>query len=443
MIAPMKKAGAPLHTAAPELTRLEEFSEHLDKVGVELDAADRGKLRDLRVDTAGLCRRDLAGEGDRVGLPGYVFSCFESAVAARSIGAAWRDLRRRLRPGTDAPSFVAFAPDLAVFDRLSILFGNRYHCSLLVNYGFGALAVLVSLVPVVVAGMRSSGHAPTRLSMTAGVIEILLVVTISIIYFCGRTPEEHRGVHWAWLRVWDRVWPWAHSGQRWHQRWLEYRVLAERFRYLEILYPVVDDVSETWRAARGGRPSTDWVDRYFEWRIAAVKPDKPVFDDYLARLATVIKAQLDYHTRNAVRLKLIYERLHLTAGLLFGVTLVAIFIHVCVYLWAQFGIFGAAPEPSRGWVLLLLVTGGAPALAGAIHGFLNSSEYAKIVELSSETAKRIGEIDVAIKRAALSEARNRDDLAPIRKSVEAFFVLVSDEASGWKAMLRDKNVPLP
>jgi hypothetical protein len=439
MIAPMKMSAALTHATAPEFKRVDEFVTSLGSAGIELDAADQRKLRDLCTDIGELRLRDLAGNGAKVGWAGYLFSWFEAIIAARSTDAAARDQRRRLRVHTDTPSFAAFAPDLADFDRLSIFYGNRYRFSLLLNYVFGALAVFVSLIPVVVGEIYGSPHAPLWVNVTFGLVEFGLVATICITYLRGRTPEYHGGVGWAWPRVWRRWWPWAHSGERWHERWLEYRVLAERFRYLEILYPVVEDVGATWRTANGGRKASDWVDRYFEWRITAVKPDEPEFDGYLARLSAVMSAQMDYHRRSAAKRELVYERLHLSAYVLFGATLVAVAIHIGVYLAAGLSRHG---EPWPYWALLLFVTGAAPALGAAIHGFLSSGEYAKLVQISTEMVKRIGEIDVAIKSVAPQEVHSREDLAVIRKSVEAFFLLVVDEASGWKAMFRDKNVPL-
>ena len=85
----------------------------------------------------------------------------------------------------------------------------------------------------------------------------------------------------------------------------------------------------------------------------------------------------------------------------------------------------------------------APVLAAAIHGVLATTEYTKVAESSRETADRITSLIAAITAFPPSEERaGPAALKPIRDAVTAFADAAINEASGWRAMLRDKNVPL-
>ena len=77
---------------------------------------------------------------------------------------------------------------------------------------------------------------------------------------------------------------------------------------------------------------------------------------------------------------------------------------------------------------------------------LATGEYIKLGESSTATAgaigRLIGDVDA---RPADGQGRGEPvkSLAPLVPEVRAFWNLVTSEATGWQATLRDKNVPLP
>jgi len=84
-----------------------------------------------------------------------------------------------------------------------------------------------------------------------------------------------------------------------------------------------------------------------------------------------------------------------------------------------------------------MAAGLATAVTAAIHGILRTTELARITDTSLTVEQRIrdlrGRLDAVPTEAPV------ETLAPI---VEQFCRLVTQEASGWNAMLRDKDIPL-
>jgi len=138
--------------------------------------------------------------------------------------------------------------------------------------------------------------------------------------------------------------------------------------------------------------------------------------------------QKTYHEGNAAECEAITRRLHWLSGFCFAGTLVA-----CVL----------AMRSNEHW--LLLFAAGLPALAAAAHGILATGEYIKLGESSTATAGAIGRLigDVDARPEGQGRGAAVKSLAPLVPEVRAFWNLVTSEATGWQATLRDKNVPLP
>ena len=150
---------------------------------------------------------------------------------------------------------------------------------------------------------------------------------------------------------------------------------------------------------------------------------------YLDRLRQIMHEQKTYREGNAAECEAITRRLHWLSGFCFAGTLVA----CVVAMWSNAH-------------CLLLLAAGLPALAAAAHGVLATGEYIKLGESSTATAgaigRLIGDVDA---RPADGQGRGEPvkSLAPLVPEVRAFWNLVTSEATGWQATLRDKNVPLP
>lgn len=165
-------------------------------------------------------------------------------------------------------------PAVSAADHLAVYYSLVYRSTYVFNYLFAAVAVALALVGIFV-------HDATIKSYLV-LVELVIIVAILV----------------TWLH--------GHGRQR-HQRWLEYRRLAECLRHIRILAPLG-------REGPIGRPrrdlqaeEQDWV-AWYAWSLRRLipLPDAVVDTAYLAAvreaaLSAEIAGQLDYHTRNAER----------------------------------------------------------------------------------------------------------------------------------------------
>ena len=315
--------------------------------------------------------------------------------------------------------FPEFVKDRVKFDELSNYYGNLYRGSFVFNYFLGAIAVFAALVPVGFNFEELFGeHEAHQYSLIAAGVELVIILSILLIYKIGATPLEKD-------KRSDMF------GHRWHEKWLEYRLLAERFRYMEILYPIgidpLDDLTKQHLHGQGW----NWMDAYFAYCVSEVKSsrsdDLVVYkealnsrDDlnaYKKSLNKIMVGQAKYHEGNVGKMERIHHRLHTFASWLFFATLLACLAHFAVHL-----------------MILTLLAGFLPALAAAMHGILATGEFSKTASISERMEEQINDL---IKD--LSESNRVEDVHTV---VRDFHDIVIKDVMGWKAIFIDKNVPL-
>jgi hypothetical protein len=170
-----------------------------------------------------------------------------------------------------------------------------------------------------------------------------------------------------------------------------------------------------------------WYDRDFLWRMRAREPYTVNTGDWRKRLVAVMEHQARYHLASGTRRQHVVHRLERYTRVGFVVAVVSITLYV-VAEWAGW----KGPD-----IILSMAAGLATAVTAAIHGILRTTELARITDTSLTVEQRIrdlrGRLDAVPTEAPV------ETLAPI---VEQFCRLVTQEASGWNAMLRDKDIPL-
>ena len=248
-------------------------------------------------------------------LPGVLFVWFKSFMLWRRPRPWWGNCRAAGPAPGGNPSFE---DDRRRFDALASFYGNRYRGSVVINYVLGALAVALALVP---AAFFECPNRPLEVLLHG--LELICIVVIVGIYWRGRSPGPHGGrqIPVDPGRAWNR---------RWHERWLEYRGLAERFRYAELLHPLEAEVVNNFgeRDPHDAHESYGWAQRYFEWRFLETlgqHRDAGMHEPqrYLERLRQIMHEQKTYHEGNAAECETITRRLHWLSGFCFAGTLVA------------------------------------------------------------------------------------------------------------------------
>ena len=417
-----------------------------------LDAAERDKLRDLRADIIWLARRDELGRGSHESMLGRLYGRCERALGGtgRPPSAAHPLTQGLIEQGPiatppDAPPKAApatprarddepFKQEYLLLDQLSMWYGGQYRGVIILNYGLAFLAGLCAVVE------RSIHYLDPSWGIAAEIIlatsEFVLVSLIVMLYLLGRTPQ-------SWFAKKSMRRPLL--ARRWHQRWIEYRLLAERFRYADLLEPFTGSTRDAWaRLMRDSSEPTSWQDRYFLWRLHKTSLPRQDPGEWVATVRRTMKTQAAYHARTGARRRHFAQWLAPISKVTFAVSFAFAFIRLVAFVvsgW-QGGLHNTPPTPH--WVELVIdwspIIAAFMAIIGATaHGTETSLELAKIAERSEMLAARIRDLLNSVD----ASWKPGGDIEALRGDVETFCKMVTEDASGWHSLLRDKNVPLP
>ena len=340
-----------------------------------------------------------------------------------------------------------------LFDRLATHYGDAYRGSAVFNYLLAFVAVLAALTTAPLAALTTTLHKASYVpaSYVPGAVEVVILTFIALTYFRGRSQSEHAeprgGSRWFC--------------QRWHERWLDYRGLAECFRYAELrgalepLPPPSEEapggLAERFRYAdlRGAldrqspippptseeAPSENWCTRYFRAQMAQTRSPRQSAMHYAEFLQAAVDEQQHYHHHNAHVCVILSERLHLWT--------IASFIAAC--LAAAVGFFLELEFATQSFTLesakwFLYATAGLPAFAASLHGIHSACEWSKLARSSTDMEHALAEMRVGIEGLIASGCHENTEA--LNRFISRFIHLTTDEASGWRAALWDKNVPL-
>lgn len=222
---------------------------------------------------------------------------------------------------------------------------------------------------------------------------------------------------------------------RWHQRWVDYRFLAETIRQLRFLIPL----GGNWPFPRFpahwetyGNPSRSWM----AWHMRAIAratglPIARVDDGYLrqcmAYIKQVLEGQQAFHADSYRRSNAIDHSLHRASLWLLGATVVCILAHLLPFL------HGIGP-------VLILCCGAFPAFGAALHGIKNQGEFSRVAKRSKAMEAQLQALLAAIAHFEQTESLRSATL--IRLSHDAAELMVN-EVLDWRVMFVDRPPVLP
>lgn len=307
----------------------------------------------------------------------------------------------REKAGLDAgqlqPLLQLVLPHYARADQLAIAFQTRHMLSATWLYRLAALAVAVGVVQAI--------FFPSAKALTGA--EILLLLG---------------AVGWFRLSVCEG----------WHEKWLNYRHLAERLRTLMFTSMLPD--------ASGGRSAPKTLPLPFYpgpggWILAACdriklplpppSADPKVFPqvrDFL--IEAWINDQATFHANTELNKKGMAHREHLVVAWMLGVTLTAALVHL----------LDLAGHGVVAQVLTVLAIA-LPAFAAAQHAIVGIHDYERIATRSGRMADILRDLERAIR-----EADTYDDLA---REIARAEEIMSTENHEWCVSLSYRGLSLP
>jgi hypothetical protein len=296
-------------------------------------------------------------------------------------------------------------------NQLAIHYGGLHRSSSALNYLLGALAVLFALL-----GISSLVHGHRDLAT----IFMELVAIGVIIFFTLRGAIG-----------------------RWHERWIEYRILAERLRiarFQHLFGGARQHFSLPGHLATYGNPANTWV--YWHYRAVAraaglstIQLDSASLGAIRTTLCDILmQGQIKYHDRNATDLSAIDRRLHWLANGLFGGTFVACAVHFSLMI---------AMDAIPAWAGILLVTLNAvlPAFGAAIAAIRNQGEFHRIAQRSRAMCEELSDLQMAL--ADIPSRANELKSQNMRRIMEQTARLMINETLDWRIVFQDRPLVLP
>ncbi|MDQ2860756.1 MAG: DUF4231 domain-containing protein [Pseudomonadota bacterium] len=307
-------------------------------------------------------------------------------------------------------------PHYAWSDKLADRYADAHRSAFVWASLLAATAVFLALLP-----MAAAWRPHTRLSVATAIVEACVLIVMVGLPILARP-------------------------RRWHQRWLEYRVLAELIRELRILVPVGGGrplPRTPAHLAAYGDPTRSWM----YWQIRAIaraaglpkaRVDSRYVAEHLAYLGEFVGApveghakplgQIGFHHANCERMERIHHQLHRLALILFAVTIVGVALNWLVPMVA-------ARPPA--WVgrWLILVSAFFPALGAALASINNQGEFARLQRRSRAMQKGFE----ALKRRIvdLRDQGAGATLAEVTTLAAHMAAMMVDENIDWRIVVLD------
>lgn len=229
---------------------------------------------------------------------------------------------------------------------------------------------------------------------------------------------------------------------RWHQRWLDYRLLAEMVRHQRLIVHLggqraAPSVPEHWLAY--GDLAASWM----AWQARAVEralglPAAIVDRAYLAAcvddLRRQLQEQIDFHVATSTRSHRIEHRLHWLEIALLMLTILCCGQHLLQGFWHD---WPQLPGPA-----LTFCCGFFPAAGAALAGISNQGEFRRIALRSNSMSERLEQhlnrlnrLEARLQRPGVLRQQLSAELAGLASETARTMV---NEVLDWRVIFQDR-----
>jgi hypothetical protein len=350
------------------------------------------------------------------GRPALVYDLFRRAMSwpgadlqqnLRQCPEGWGDELPRDYPEVWGPIDGRYGPHSAWADALANHYAARYRSSTVALYLMGATAVLVAFLGLVLK----------EAWWFFG--EFCILIAIVGLTMLGRK-------------------------RRWHERWIDYRVLAEELRQMQVLALLARVTSSFQVPAHLAHhdPSQTWVTWHFravvrQAGLVGVRTDAAYLEACERVLARVVRSQICYHAQRRAELGHLRRRLHYTTQGLFVLAGLA-----CIPHWLA----GLPRMPSwlhgpKGWHTDRALSFAGlvlPTVAAALGAIASQSELERIEARSGALQSQL---EILARR--LATHTRVPDSNKLGQAAQEFADVLLAELVDWRYVFLGKPLVLP
>jgi hypothetical protein len=309
-------------------------------------------------------------------------------------------------------------PHFAWADGLADYYAGAHRSSFIACYLLSALAVVTALLPM------AAGWTGTFQTVCI-IVEFLILASILFLLHLAR--KRH-----------------------WHERWTDYRLLAELIRQLRFLIPLGGGKPLPRVAAHlavYGDPARSWM--YWHVRAIARQTGVPsarvtpvyVHDclDFLGRVVgDANSGQWGFHLASERRGRVLAKRLRDTALVFFWLTMLGIIVRLS--LWEMASHLHMMPASldrlqavADRW--LVLAAASLPALGAALEGISNQGEFVRIAKRSAAMVTGFAAHADALSTLQKDATPHLTDVTPLSSKIATAMV---DEVVDWRMVFVDR-----
>ena len=297
-------------------------------------------------------------------------------------------------------------------DQIAGLYAVRYRRAYKRVYWLAPTAVLFAIAGWWLVGNRSD----TRLEWLSTCIELLCIGAILSVTWYGRR-------------------------RRWHDRWLDARVLAEQFRTWEFLAPIGQTPPTSRLPPYMKAKHGDWTGWYFRARVrehgltsAELTPE--YLAEYQRQLLLVVTGQAQHHRDKGEARRRTYELIEFSSTALFGLTGLFCFVHLILPFVHLISPQLVQYENTVFLTTLAALTAVLPAFGAALEGLQAQGEYQRLSERSEGMCHYFTSLK---ERFPGAETQPLSYTALADLAHQASGVML-DELSDWRNLVRVRNL---
>lgn len=304
-------------------------------------------------------------------------------------------------------------PAYAISNQLAVAYARRYRSAFSFLYLLAILAVVLALASLWLKARPLPSpfeEIGSPLEVTVEIGEVVVLGAICVLYWYARR-------------------------KRWHERWMDYRAIAEQIRQHCFLLPAARTSGVMAVPPRIGVTDaatwTEWYVRSIVREVGTLTADLTA-PGYLAAYRDVlwrnVADQIAYHATREAKYKYAYRTLEDIAKWSFILAVFSAVFHLVIPSVDVLSVFS---------VLL-------PAAGALIHGFLSQADFATLSQRSARMQRQLHKLERDLSREAddLTAGTGISSTA-LATLAEAFASTMTSELSDWRGNTRARPVVLP